>query len=1656
MQTTISHAPIGGNQGSAAVNATTSTTADLQQQPGIATQRPFHSLRGVGRRAMRGLGRLMQRAHVLPRQRASAQATAQTTAQASPAQGSASTPAATPLTPRQTANMAAQLTRAAGTRLHGGDDQGPSLVARASAEQKPHVRLNDKGEPDFKRFDPAAAGELLNHALGQKGQTYQARYTDPSAENHFLLDQKGHVLHIKQSDTAMVALRSSQLQGASKGDAPAAQHLIHQGANVEVAGVEPRQAPLQTLGAGHLGHMTGIHEDASGQQLRLHEDKLYEFDKASASWVAPPGHEDMTFSQLARQGNGSLYAREDEHLINLTPTAEHEPAATEVQVPGLKAFSVSADHQLASLSGENAQTLQIRDLAQDADNPVLSKTLNLDEGRAEARHIAIGHDRVYISDTEGRLYSARREDLADAGPELKLMPQAHPQIGHEHRVSGFISGDDGTPHVLVADRNGQTHAHGLDEQNGALKGGWNLSDALVLDNRNGLPGSLAPQPSNVFNLDRLGSVALNEQRVQSWDAATQDWKDTGIKDIDRLARGIDSQAYVLKSGTLSKLDVTPHYNPVAVGAEHSLHQPPRSTKVALGEAVAGLDNRVITAFAMLNDKQFVALDASDRLTAHHKTGEPSNLSRVGLEGDVAHLALDEHHNLYASNTRGELYAMAKDDWQSPPSTSTAPPTWKKIPPPRPDSVQSIRTADDNSLHVTLRDDPQPMQLKGRTWQPADLRAPGHNGLSEMFDRLKDGEVTTRKLGRLARFSVNLAGRNGIENSNRAPLGEWARAHLFKPTMEPPRVLKNIGNHIQHRHHGREGLRPMYEVENQVFKRLELLSDSARPAPAAGHDLKSRIANLNLGPHGDELHGALEDFRNELEDNSLRATRHMGKEHGQSRLLRQKEGLLNIHGELSQPSRRTQLSMKLSNWSEKLNVSSSGHNLIKELQSALTHVAPSPENRTGELLQVLSDNGMKLSHQKADVPLGRRRDRGDELALTKARVALDVVTLKDLGEVLDKAELLGPNASEGQLKQLNAQLSELKDKTYGDHLIKQVTDMGFTDHASLEATYDGIKSFLNGFKKADHATSVNMRAATGSTSQAELADKLKSSLKQLEHPDDEIAMQRGYGGAASTPFIQIANLPFVPWPTASAGGTRNYSLNAERGDKGVTVYLLRDGAGNASGGVGGGKGFWPGNDNASADIGNQRTFVPAIRLGAEVTGTATATQRDGVVFTVPDEHIDHFVDDLFSGKLNPMDVMKKGIEHEVQKGMRFNFDLNASATAELRGAFDLSESGSTPLSAAARFGLGGSVNVNLLNYMDYSLTQKGNKGELTEGGQNRIRAFNNLTGTVQARAQIAGSNTQPSSAAQAAIAPLGGSASLSIDSKTTKRVKFNFKEAEPLTTANLTKLSTALGKAFEDPATQKELTRLADARQPEYANASAKEKIQLHLDGLKAYFTDKPVQNDEQYLALRALKRADVQQQTAQDKHSLLAGGRFESSYTNLSRLDEQGVVNKLMSLVNPMHSPSNAERISDLLDKDPTLKSVLKQMQNTDGTLGRVRLELKDDVQDRIDQGSRDGTLSQKELAGLLADRNNMRIKSIAVFQSATKADGFTSPLPLLSYSSNASLAVNKTLGKINFSYGQDQDTPKSYFLDGELSRPSAQHKSAVDALKNGGLQIKS
>ncbi|WP_122858993.1 AvrE-family type 3 secretion system effector, partial [Pseudomonas viridiflava] len=155
---------------------------------------------------------------------------------------------------------------------------------------------------------------------------------------------------------------------------------------------------------------------------------------------------------------------------------------------------------------------------------------------------------------------------------------------------------------------------------------------------------------------------------------------------------------------------------------HNLNQPTRSTKVEMGDAIEGLDDRVIKAFAMLNDKQFAAVDDQGRLTAHHKTGEPTELTRKDLSGEVASLTLDENHNLHATTTTGELYFMSKDDWQAPESDPKPDAKWQKIDTPGNRPVDSIRKEGNNTVSVKLKDgapDEGSFVLKDKQFQPME-------------------------------------------------------------------------------------------------------------------------------------------------------------------------------------------------------------------------------------------------------------------------------------------------------------------------------------------------------------------------------------------------------------------------------------------------------------------------------------------------------------------------------------------------------------------------------------------------------------------------------------------------------------------------------------------------------------------------------------------------------------------------------------------------------------------------------------------------------------------------------------------------------------------------------------------------------------------------
>lgn len=390
----------------------------------------------------------------------------------------------------------------------------------------------------------------------------------------------------------------------------------------------------------------------------------------------------------------------------------------------------------------------------------------------------------------------------------------------------------------------------------------------------------APVGADRLHLDRAGLVGLSAGRIQRWDATPQCWKDAGIKDVDRLQRGADSNAYVLKGGKLLRLDVTPKHPNVAFDHNTALAQIARSTKVAMGKEIEGLENRVVTAFAMVSDKRFVALDDQNRLTAHSKDHKPIDLDTSAIDGDIKEMALDEKHNLYALSSTGKLYCMPREAWQATRFEASWRPKWTPLTVPDGQPVKALYSNDDNRLSIRVEDAAGQglMQLKEGQWQAFEQRPVEKNGLNDVYNRITRAQKARRipGTGLTTNLDINAFGRSGMEKSNRPTASEAIRANVYQHTLEPPRWMKNVGNNIQHRYHGREGLKELYKKELIAFKQLELIHEAGGTPPTPGNDLKARIARLQLGPEGAELAKELEVFRDELEKHARRRWRTLAR------------------------------------------------------------------------------------------------------------------------------------------------------------------------------------------------------------------------------------------------------------------------------------------------------------------------------------------------------------------------------------------------------------------------------------------------------------------------------------------------------------------------------------------------------------------------------------------------------------------------------------------------------------------------------------------------------------------------------------------------------------------------------------------------------------
>lgn len=119
-------------------------------------------------------------------------------------------------------------------------------------------------------------------------------------------------------------------------------------------------------------------------------------------------------------------------------------------------------------------------------------------------------------------------------------------------------------------------------------------------------------------------------------------------------------------------------------------------------------------------------------------------------------------------------------------------------------------------------------------------------------------------------------------------------------------------------------------------------------------------------------------------------------------------------------------------------------------------------------------------------------------------------------------------------------------------------------------------------------------------------------------------------------------------------------------------------------------------------------------------------------------------------------------------------------------------------------------------------------------------------------------------------------------------------------------------------------------------------------------------------------------------------------------------------------------------------------------------MELKDGLREQTEKAILDGKVGREEVGVLFQDRNNLRVKSVSVSQSVSKSEGFNTPALLLGTSNSAAMSMERNIGTINFKYGQDQNTPRRFTLEGGIAQANPQVASALTDLKKEGLEMKS
>ncbi len=1521
------------------------------------------------------------------------------------------------------------------------------------------TRLNLRDDGTLNIDAGEALGPLLEKTLNANNQCY--RWHDNSTEHgHMLLDRQNRLINLHEDPLAFTAF-SHQLSVP-----PQQTPVADNNGSVSWGGDEPKTVarPAQAL----REKLTGIYRTGQGEQaLRLHGNRLYRYDPDNfAEWQPMHNIDAKPFSQLSRQGNGQLFALQDDKLLlNLNSGRLEHTFSQKVS-----AYALNRHGTLLALTADKAageRQLLFRAAGAEGEPRPLQLQLQVNrEGNGEPQlfypaGIALRGNELLAFDDDGRLHRAALPD-GDMPPTLKLeLDKRDNQIRElfsapDAQLTALLNDGNDRIHAVVKNRHNHEFSCQLD--NDGVIPGWNLTDSMVMDYQKGLRPS-APLPHNVVDLGRLGKLALIEGKVHFRDEVTDHWEASEEK-ADRLIRGQDGQAYKVEDGEVKSLKINQAGNLASLqGNLFHLTRVRNSVEADLALTGLGKDSKTQTVTALGNGR-LASLRENGSVQLHqiipsarreHKPQLP--IKRKGLPdaqtpaGKLKDLAGNASHQLFGLTGNGQLFclepagwlplALLSGNWQQGREAAA----WQLVTPP-PDLGALTSLHNDAQGRLVVADDAGCSRTwHDGIWQDTDDAAPvsdRNNTSQQTFDRLdasgKSGRIPGTHITYKREFEMFGARGNNTRQVN-TPFQKRMQAFLFKPQGKMPRWMKNLGNEIIHRASGRDGLKPYYQAQQQLSVEI-----AAKPAPPvdSGTELNSlptletRLSALGISDDAQhkqlykEIVSFSEMLGRSLNLHSAAVGKHYGVLNERNQVINNPSKLLHTRsGQFNRHSRRD-----------------------PQLAGTLRHLLGNHGSQSAQdalrTLSAMENNGVVINHLKDE------RDYHDDIGLLKSRLFLDLLTQEKLHKALSDCQ--SALVSDPQcLNTLRDTVLRLRDEQWDQHPVKKLSDQGFQNTRQLEAYYDSMKRTVKAFSKPHHGTYVTASTLFQSGNREELAQRLGEELLALKN-GEALTFNNRHGGFVSS--VIIPGDQIISPVGARVNLDRGYSLAFTREESGLTVTVGRTGGGGLI--VFGAAGFnvLTGHLNeGSLDFGPEgnHKLSPVMRFGVSLPLNLQRQSQNSMTFSLSDNELPQFLQQLTTNQLRPMDMLDKAIDHKVKNGNVWNLSLDINASAQASLGLPMTNKSETTNVASARLGGGLSASFNLLHGQRERNDTHNQEGSKVSHSDNQVRPMvqGNLDASIMVPVGVS-SKAEHARVQIMATSPLA--ARYTVDARTQKKINMGLAEPKTLDHTHIDKIAKSLDLAFPSPAEGRKLSAVqgsAGDSSPQKRLAEMSKHFHSHLIGDKTL-------NNSQHTAIRDLQKLIHQDEAMNKKVPLPGALEYQSTYNNLAKVDSNSLLHWIhgvfrSEMQDDNHANSNANRIRAMMKQDPRLAGLIRQMQLSTDTKAEVTLELKDEAHSRLVEKWLKGNIQRQDLERQLQDRSDMRIKSIAFVESKDKGDGITSWPFLIGGGSSVSIEKERKLGKISFSYGVDQNTPLSYSLEGELA--DRQNASLSEPLKRAWAQ---